>query len=338
MKSSDESYSAGCRICQNGRWLCIFLTHLCNGGCSFCPALVKNSDTIISAFGDDLQSNLTNVKTHHFNGVSFSGGDCFLVFERLMEWLGAFKKEHVNCYYWAYTNGLSATTEKMTALARAGLDELRFNIAATGYDDPGILVRIKKAVELFTHVAVEIPSIPGDFYRLCRVLPKLDCYGVQYLNLHEFVLMPQDPLAAASQSGSFLLNYEMDIRYDLLSRANTARIEQFNLEHGLRMTVNDCSLRQKEKQMKRRRLTMGRIFRRAHERLTSDGFLETIVCLPADYPVDPEKMHPDDWLPFSVHPAKWDSRCSRNEKVFRLEFLPPLGIAENRVLHRSVRM
>ena len=171
MKNLD---SKGCLICQRGGWVCIYLTYLCPADCHFCAALHKNIDTVQSDYGSSLNTIQSRLNGTDVRGTSFSGGDCFSVYDRLVDWLTRFRNPFPKAYYWAYTSGLLVNKEKLHHLAGIGLNELRFNIAASGYDDPLILNHIESAVSILDHVAVEIPSIPQDFSRLTAVLPVLD--------------------------------------------------------------------------------------------------------------------------------------------------------------------
>ena len=161
-----DNFSQGCKACQNGKWLCIYLTYMCNASCAFCPAPFRNRDFIQSAFGSDLRMVLKYLERFAFEGISFSGGECFLVYDRMIAWLEFLKKQKPELYYWAYTNGINVKREQLEGLRNSGLNELRFNMAATGYNDPNILETITYAKEIFEFVAVEIPSIPEDFEKL----------------------------------------------------------------------------------------------------------------------------------------------------------------------------
>ena len=169
-----DNHSKGCKACQEGKWLCIFLTYLCNASCSFCPAPGQNRDIINSAFGNNPDHILNYLNRYPFQGVSFSGGECFMVYDRMLKWLNLFKTNKPELYYWAYTNGIQLNKEQLHELERSGLDELRFNISASGYNDSTVLNNIGEATKIFRHVAVEIPSIPEDYERLVPVLPVLD--------------------------------------------------------------------------------------------------------------------------------------------------------------------
>ena len=140
--------SRGCQLCQQGKWLCIFLTYKCNSGCHFCPAPHKD-DHVHSAFGNQKEEILSYLIENNFEGISFSGGDPFVVFDRLLEWLIFFKERLPDYYYWVYTNGLAVDRNKLEQLATEGMKEIRFNIAATEYLSPYIWEKIKIARQLF---------------------------------------------------------------------------------------------------------------------------------------------------------------------------------------------
>lgn len=232
-----------------------------------------------------------------------------MVYERMIEWLKFFRNSFPEIYYWTYTNGLEVSRHQMMALSDLGLNELRFNIAATGYDNKKVLGTIKEAVKIFEHVAVEIPSIPGDFGILSNILSQLSGIGVHYLNLHEYILVPSDPNRDKVPTAQFIMNKEMKMAYHQKSLENTERIKSLCEKNKINLLVNNCSLKKKEDQMKGRRITMGTLFKQDYERLSEDGFLETVY-----FPKDLQNsrgtilnsysgidraclIHPDDYKP-----------------------------------------
>lgn len=333
-----DNFSKGCQSCQRGKWLCVFLTYLCNANCAFCPSPFKNEDKIVSAFGDNPVKILESIEGKPFDAISFSGGDCLLVFDRLMAWLSYFKKNRPDVYYWAYTSGLAADESKMVKLAEAGLDEIRFNIAATNYNSPLILEKIAVSTRVFDKVAVEIPSIPADYHKVEEVLPFLDSINVNYLNLHEYLLEPGDPRTRTTKTEPFLLNKRTELKYDVFSLRNTERIKKFCDSKKLRIQVNNCSLQKKENQMLHRRLTMGKIFKKEYEHLTADGLLETYLI----YPKNLEESQIKNFLDFGddfeqlekyfIHPGLYGKKTFENSKgtIAKFLLLPPLSVDSKR--------
>lgn len=340
-KLFQDCYSNGCQACQNGRWLCIYLTYRCGAECVFCPTSYK--DKIVSAFGDDPQIILEYMNKSQFKGVSFSGGDCFLVFDKLIEWLTFFKKHRPDIYYWAYTNGLSVKEQQLKQLAACGLHELRFNIAATGYASPRILNILSTAVRLIDHVAVEIPSIPQDYEKLIAVLPRLDCMNVQYLNLHEYLLMPGDPYSKNAASGTFIFNKHSKIKYDAYSLQNTEKVKRFCKKNNLNLRINNCSLQKKENQMLHRRLVMGKLVKKTYERLTDEGLLQTVFTTPQKLntleveALWQSKNGDRTFEHHFIHPEKASFyKCKKTAgTVVRLTFVPPMTLEKKRVLIKT---
>lgn len=335
-----DNYSRGCQTCQRGTWLCIFLTYLCNTDCAFCPAPYKD-DRIVSPFGDNPDIILDYMsKYKQFEGLSFSGGECFLVFERLYDWLSFFNKKFPDIYYWVYTNGVAVNDMKLECLKRAGLDEIRFNIAATGYNSPHVLENISQAARIIENVAIEIPSIPLDYEKITGVLELLDQYNVKFLNLHEYIITPNNIHHYSDESGTFLLNKEVNLHYHTGSIANSKRIKNYCQRKKLKIKVNICTLNKKEAQMYYRRLVMGNIFKKEYDILTPDGFLETYFVFPGKLELENVRMFFQNNLEFTekhcIHPEILSQKKIEPDNTFvaKLTCFPPLGIDEKRRIYK----
>ncbi len=132
-----RSLSPGCRLCGQGSWSCLFISNLCNARCFFCPARQDNKDepgtsTLTFTRPGDYADYL---ERFGFRGASISGGEPLLDVEKALSFVKAIKERlGGNIYLWLYTNGTRLTRDTAMRLADAGLDEMRFNIAATGYD------------------------------------------------------------------------------------------------------------------------------------------------------------------------------------------------------------
>jgi uncharacterized protein len=328
--------SKGCRLCQRGEWLCIFMTFRCDAACPFCPMPQTKRDGPASEMGDRPDAILRHLGTKPAAGIGFSGGEPFLVFDRMLDWLRYFKKRLPESYFWAYTNGKRTQDSELQRLARAGLDEIRFNIAATGYGDESILEKVKTAVRLIPRVAVEVPSIPDDYGRLTGVLPDLDARGVRYLNLHEYVLMPGDPRRKNAAISWKAQNLTDNTAYDAGSPHNTEKIIQFCSDRRLRLRINDCGHLKKENQFLQRRLRMGRRFREKHERLTPGGLLETLLLLPeklSGIEIRDRLRYEDASIRNCLaFPSASGLPAGFRGTVVRLFFLPPMSLDGRREL------
>lgn len=274
--------SRGCQLCQQGKWLCIFLTYKCNADCAFCPAPSKENH-IHSAFGNQKDEILTYLKNSGFEGISFSGGDPFLVFDRLAEWFIFFKKLLPDYYYWVYTNGLAVDREKLVRLAKGGMDEIRFNIAASGYLSPGVWEKIEIARDLFPYVTVEIPSIKQDFDKLVEAMEILERMGVDFVNLHEYILQDDSVQSRDGEIREFCLNKTIRLVSPVSSRQNTEAILALASKKEYRLNIHHCSLLHKEEQMLQRRLKMGQIFNDPeYDILLKDGTICNLYRFPVE--------------------------------------------------------
>jgi uncharacterized protein len=334
---STDNYSTGCKLCQQGKWLCIFLTHLCDAGCKFCPSPHKD-DRICSTFGSDHNEILEHVKYQDYAGISFSGGDPFIVFDRLSEWLRMFKNELPHFYFWIYSSGLYVDEKKIKILAANGLNEIRYNIAAMNYNSGNILKTLELSKKYIEFVTVEIPSIPEDHKKITEILQVLDNIGIDYLNLHEYILVPTILSQCFQESLTYRLNHEIDLNYHAQSQRNTEKIIQYVKGNGLKIKINNCSLLKKENQMKMRRLKMGELSINEFETLTNEGFLVSYACMP----VKIEIKHLKDY--FSVDdPEVFDNYIIKAQDVkkclekdtstlLKLTYLPPMDLKSKRKL------
>jgi len=335
--NTTKQLSKGCQLCQKGKWLCIFLTYKCTAGCHFCPAPFKN-DEIHSAFGSNKEKILNYLKESNFEGISFSGGDPFLVFDRLLEWQTFFKKELSNYYYWVYTNGLAADQEKIKKLANAGMDEIRFNIAATDYLSSKIWDRIKIARKYFSFVSIEIPSIQNDYLRLCEALNKIEDYGIDYLNLHDYIISESEMDKTNEPINYFLLNKTNQLKYTVSSVENTFKIIEYSKQKGYTFKINHCSMQQKEEQMLQRRLKMGAIFNNPEYDIEmEDGTFCNYYEYRSDFPIDKIEQYGFEkhFLLNSINtiiPIKrLPEQLLKGNKIVRATFIPPLEIYQDKI-------
>jgi pyruvate formate-lyase activating enzyme-like uncharacterized protein len=259
MENEFSELSKGCRLCQQGKWLCIYITYKCTAGCPFCPSPFHD-DRIFSSFGNNKENILEYLKIIDFGGISFSGGDPFLVFDRMYDWLIFFKKHLPKYYYWVYTNGLAVDEDKLEKLAIEGMDEIRFNIAATDYMSPTIWEKIKKARKNFSYVTIEIPSIKNDYRKLIEALDKAEEIGIDYLNLHDYILSAHELKTTREPVNEFLLNKTNVLRYLVSSVENTNKIAGLINSQDYHFHINHCSMEQKEGQMLQRRFKMRSVF------------------------------------------------------------------------------
>jgi uncharacterized protein len=236
-KPYHHQISKGCKICGQGTWSCLFITGKCNASCFYCPASQLNDEIPAT-------QNLTfktpeayaeYINFFNFKGVSFSGGEPLLFFDRTLKYLEHLRK---NCtpeiYIWMYTNGILADKMKFEKLASAGLNEVRFDIGATGYN----LDKIKFAKGLIPDITIEIPAVPEEKDKIINLLPHMIKAGVTNLNLHQLRLTKHNAPKLSKRNYTYI-NAEQPIVLE--SELAALEILKYARENHLEIGINYCS-------------------------------------------------------------------------------------------------
>lgn len=282
--------SPGCRACKDGTWDCVFLTMRCNLDCSFCcsPHDIP-ADYAGSAFGRTPAAITDAYAATQITGVSFSGGEPFLDPPRLLDWVGEFRARWPDAYYWVYSNGLLADEVTLRRLGELGVNEIRFNAAASGYDHPTLIRNMAAAAAFVANVTVEIPAIPADAPRLLASLEAWSTVGVKYLNLHE--LMCEPGTNAAALPGRPVTTTDLHATaIDPASRRLTLEVMAKVAREALTLSVNDCSLQSKLRQVRGRRRCLAPLTKAPWEVAVGDDVFETICAFVDD--VSCQFVHP----------------------------------------------
>ena len=230
--------SPGCHSCAEGQWSCLFINNICRGGCFFCPSEQKNIDV-------SMTNTITFTNSHDyadylvafpFTGVGISGGEPFLTFERSIDFVSTVRERFGDTLHiWLYTSGLHATRDRLKLLANAGVDEIRFNIFATGYSCNAA----KLASGIIPIVTVEIPAVPEHTELLSEAMTRMTGSGINYLNLHQIRVTPFNAGKLAGRSYSFLHGQNAGV---LESELAALRLLRHAATEGLPLPVNYCSL------------------------------------------------------------------------------------------------
>jgi len=269
--------STGCRACKAGEWDCVFVTMACNLDCRFCwrPNLA-GPQHLGSALSPTREGIAASYRKSRISGISFSGGEPFAKAAGLFDWLSWFKARYPGRYYWVYTNGLLVTKKHLVRLAKLGLDEIRFNMAASGYTHPVAMRNLREAARRIPHVTVEIPAIPEDIDELLPAINLWSDAGVSYLNLHELVYEPGTNSAhmrGDRKSGSLDDGHRFD--YNPRSRAVTLAVMEKVARERLPIGVNDCSLQSKAHQLRGRRRMLAPLVKESYEKFSGNDLLES---------------------------------------------------------------
>jgi len=272
-KPACHGLSPGCRSCVAGEWSCLFINGVCNGSCFFCPADQTEAGEAVTQTIQftDPQDYADYVEKFRFRGVSMSGGEPLMSFERSIQFITAVRNRFGGAVHlWIYTNGKLATREKLQALKQAGADEIRFNI----YAHQGFPEKIRMASGLIKNVTVEIPAIPEQFEDLKKTIADFKQSGVHFLNLHQLRLTPHNFRHLANRGYTFLHGPKVTV---MESELTALKLMKYNLESGIDLPINYCSFPYKNRYQKaaeRRRHALCIIH--PHEDMTQAGMIRSL--------------------------------------------------------------
>lgn len=267
------SLSPGCKICGAGRWSCLFINELCNARCFYCP----NHQEQLSEPGtnslvfEEAQDYIDYIYKFAFEGVSISGGEPLMSWERTIHFLRDISEQLPDdTHLWMYTNGTLVTAEKLQILREAGLKELRFDLSATSYD----MRHLRMAIGVIPIVTVEIPAIPEDEERLSHLVGELQQAGVAHLHLHQLRATPYN-LPHLSQRGYTLVHGPKVAVLE--SEMMALRILRYAITAQIALPINYCSMIYKHRyQNAAARWRSAPLLCKPHEVITAAGFLRTL--------------------------------------------------------------
>ena len=224
---------------------------MCNLECDYCPqgdnAKKKNlpdlEDAAQSYWIDDLIRMVELAPRGVYQGISYSGGEPFMYFDKIVRFANAFNRIDQSIYQWMYTNGMLATEDKMKMLADLNIQEIRFHLGASNFNEQAIR-NLEKATKIFPHVNVETPSNPmtADILMDGGLLQRLVDVGVEQINLPEMYLSSSQQL---NYNGDDLYYYSSAARgahvSPINSRPSTYDVMDFVEQNNIDIIVNDCS-------------------------------------------------------------------------------------------------
>lgn len=265
--------SHGCKLCTEGSWSCLFITGLCNGGCFYCPTN-QNEKSIPST--NALQFKTPQDYAHYvqklaFQGVSISGGEPFLDFNKTVEYIKAVREivgEHI--YIWIYTNGLLVTQEKLKVLKDLHVNEIRFDIGADNYS----LKKAQMAISYIPVVTVEIPAIPDELIKLKELTFQMASIGIKHLNLHQLRITPHNFNQLIVKNYHYI---RAEKAVSIESELTALELIVHVYENHINLPINYCSFIYKHRfQKAAARKKNALLVKENHESITENGYLRRI--------------------------------------------------------------
>lgn len=232
-----KQLSNGCKLCGLGQWSCLFITGKCNASCFYCPTSQQEDHlpTTQNLSFADPAAFADYINHFRFKGVSFSGGEPLLQFDRTLSYLKQVRRKcNPETYVWMYTNGILAETQKFRKLASAGINEVRFDIGATAFR----LDKIAAAKGIIPVITIEIPAVPEELERLKKLLPEMVKAGVSNLNLHQLRLTQYNAKQLAKRDYTYI-NAEQPVVLE--SELAALELIAYAHDHSIDIGINYCS-------------------------------------------------------------------------------------------------
>ncbi len=264
--------SKGCELCGQGEWSCLFITGRCNANCFYCPSSQNSDDTPMAQqlTFEDPNEYADFINYFNFKGCSFSGGEPFLVYEKVLEFLVTLRKKCApDLYIWMYTNGILGTEDKFKKLAELGINEIRFDIGATNYK----IDTIKRASRIIENITVEIPIDPDRMDLIKELIPQLEELGVTNLNLHQMRLTNYNADKLLSRDYTYLHGEHPTV---LESELAALEIIQFVDTNNFKIGVNYCAFQYKNRFQKAGYRTKVLSNIKPTEEITENGYVLNI--------------------------------------------------------------
>lgn len=265
--------SPGCRLCGEGGWSCLFVNGKCNCRCFYCPSAQDEIGTPTTHRIPFSRPTDYAAYVSHFGytGVSISGGEPLLTPDLTLRFLQAVNQSKKRpLHLWMYTNGTLLTADLVKRLHDAGLDEIRFDLSAVGYN----LEKVRLAVGHIPTVTVEIPAIPEDFQRLTKLLPQLKETGIDHLNLHQLRLTPHNRDQLDKRRYTYLHGERVTV---LESELTALALMQNVVEKGIGLPINYCTfVFQNRFQRAAARRKSAQLIIKPHESITESGYIRSI--------------------------------------------------------------
>ena len=242
-------FSKGCASCLTGTGLsAIRKTNRCNVQCRFCynygeldcqPPIGEGMWEIggTKFYEDDIDLLLSIQKKP--TGVAYVYLEPFMEIEK---YYGIIRKFHeAGVHQHMYTNGTLATEENLRALGEAGLDELRFNLGASGTADR-VIENLRAAKKYIPTVGIETPMTPEYFAAFHKKKAAILDTGVDFMNCAELHLNPNN---IGNYEGESLYMSRQGYISPIWSRDLTLKLMETAARERWQPLIHDCSNRTK---------------------------------------------------------------------------------------------
>lgn len=240
----DARFPKGCRSCLMGTGLsAVRKTNRCNLNCPFCydygamdaqPPIGEGYWEIGGTRFREEDLPLLLSASNRPTGIAYVYLEPFMEIEKYLPVIRAFREAGV--YQHMYTNGTLATPENLRALGEAGLDELRFNLGASGCADR-VIDMMAEAKRHIPMVGVETPMTQALFERFLQKKAAILAAGIDFMNCAELHLNPNN---LENYWGEDMYMYRLGYLSPIESHELTLKLMAVAAREAWPMAVHDC--------------------------------------------------------------------------------------------------
>jgi pyruvate formate-lyase activating enzyme-like uncharacterized protein len=242
---NNKNFARGCVSCLTGSGLnAVRKTNRCNLSCPFCydygaldcqmpvgEGLWEIGGT--KFYEEDLSLLLTAHKKP--TGIAYVYLEPFMEIEKYYPVISTFHEAGI--YQHMYTNGTLATEENLQALAKAGLDELRFNLGATNCANQ-VINAMALAKQYIPSVGIETPMTREFYQSFHQKKEAILQTGIDFINCAELHLNPNN---LNNYLGENMYMTRLGYLSPVFSRDLSIRLMQGCEQEGWDICVHDCS-------------------------------------------------------------------------------------------------
>lgn len=259
--------SEGCRLCQQGAKMVLFVTGFCPKSCFYCPLsderrgkdLVFANERHVKR-DEDL---LKEAELMDALGTGITGGEPLLKIERVLYYIRLLKTSFGKNHHIHLYTSLAPDRETLEKLAEAGLDEIRFHPPQAVWgelENTAYASALQNAKDLGMEAGIEIPSLEGAE----KVAAFAEEIGI-FLNLNE--------LEFSDNNSGELLKNGFSLESDISCAAAGSCINAENAFLACKR-VHFCSSTYKDAvQLRKRFQRIAKNTAREFDEITEDGTL-----------------------------------------------------------------
>lgn len=259
--------SEGCRLCQQGAKMVLFVTGLCPKSCFYCPLSdERRGKDVIFANEKPVKSDedlLKEAELMDALGTGITGGEPLLKLERVLYYIRLLKASFGKGHHIHLYTSLAPDRETLEKLAEAGLDEIRFHPPQAVWGElrsSPYAAALQNAKDLGMEAGIEIPSLEGAE----KVAAFAEEMGI-FLNLNE--------LEFSDNNSEALLKEGFSLESDTSCAAAGSCVHAENAFRACKK-VHFCSSTYKDAvQLRKRFQRIAKNTAREFDEITEDGTL-----------------------------------------------------------------